>query len=43
MNVQKLGKVVVLGIGFTLALSSAAFLASRRKTSLDVIEGDVIA
>lgn len=25
MNVQKLGKVVVLGIGFTLALSSAAF------------------
>lgn len=25
MNVQKLGKVVVLGIGFTLALGSAAF------------------
>ncbi len=25
MNVQKLGKVVFLGIGFTLALSSAAF------------------
>lgn len=25
MNVQKLGKVVVLGIGITLALSSAAF------------------
>jgi len=25
MNVHKLGKVVILGIGFTLALSSAAF------------------